>query len=135
MAYSTIEITTNEDNQMVANIKPKTAAGNTAFTLKYIIEVKRKNGICQIANGSVGIGHSAHPNIDASGSLAGMKKLYGWPKDGEYPRAFGNIYCKSMVAISDELDALAYFLEKNPHIEVKDGDRFNVTDEWNVDKF
>lgn len=39
------------------------------------------NGIAIVTDGSTGLIHSCHPNIDASGSVTGMKKLGYWGKD------------------------------------------------------
>lgn len=35
----------------------------------------RKNGIAWIKDGSTGLGHSCHANIDVTGSVRGMKVL------------------------------------------------------------
>lgn len=35
----------------------------------------RKNGIAWIKDGATGLGYSCHANIDATGSVRGMKKL------------------------------------------------------------
>lgn len=37
-----------------------------------------RNGIAWIEDGSTGLGISIHPNIDKTGSVAGMKKLGYW---------------------------------------------------------
>lgn len=36
--------------------------------------INNNTGIAWIENGSTGNSHSAHPNIDSSGSVEGMKK-------------------------------------------------------------
>lgn len=40
-----------------------------------------RTGIAWVENGSTGLGHSAHPNIHASGSVRGMKSLGYWSKE------------------------------------------------------
>lgn len=84
----------------------------------YLVAFKRQNGIVSIENYSVGIGHSCHPNIDASGSVKGMKNLGYWRKDATTVKAHGFIYNKSSIVISDPLDLLAYHMEYNGY-EIK----------------
>lgn len=64
-------------------------------------------GIAWVENGSTGMGHSAHPNIDSSGSIRGMKSLGYWAKDARTVRSHGFIYNIDMRIVHDELDALA----------------------------
>ena len=40
-----------------------------------------KTGVAWIENGSTGMGHSVHPNIDDSGSVKGMKQCGYWNKE------------------------------------------------------
>jgi len=77
----------------------------------YLCQIK-PGRVVSIENYSVGIGHSAYPNIDKSGSVAGMKKLGYWGKDDKTVRQDGFIYNVSHVVISDPLDALALYIEK-----------------------
>ena len=51
-----------------------------------------KNGIAWIEDGSSGCGFSVHANIDASGSVIGMKKLGYWGKKDRTIRSHGFIY-------------------------------------------
>jgi len=84
--------------------------------------IRRGQNVVCIENGSAGIGHTAHPNIDVSGSVSGMKKLGYWRKEDRIIRERGHYYNMSRVSISCELDALAYFIEKGgrlPNIETK----------------
>ena len=66
-----------------------------------------KSGIAWVENGEVGLGHSSHPNIAASGSVRGMKQLGYWEKDAKTVRSHGFIYNVDRVVVSDELDDLA----------------------------
>jgi hypothetical protein len=66
-----------------------------------------KTGIAWIENGSTGCGHSAHPNIDASGSVRGMKSRGYWSKDDRTVRSHGFIYNIDSLVISDEYDQIA----------------------------
>lgn len=78
-----------------------------------ISDIKERNGIVSIENGSVGIGHSCHPNIDVTGSLTGMRQRYQSWREGKIVRAGGFYYNKSSIVISDPLDLLAYHMEYN----------------------
>ena len=51
-----------------------------------------KSGIAWIEDGRTGLGISVHSNIDASGSVAGMKKLGYWGKSDRTVRSHGFIY-------------------------------------------
>ena len=75
------------------------------------IKIKDKNGVVAIENYSTGMQHSAHPNIDRTGSIRGMKKLY-WG-DCKTVNAHGYIYNISATSINNELDALALHLESD----------------------
>ncbi|ATN89016.1 hypothetical protein [Acinetobacter baumannii] len=67
-----------------------------------------RTGIAWVENGSLGIAHSAHPNIDASGSVRGMKDLGYWERDARAVRCRGFIYNIDTYVVSDnELDQLA----------------------------
>lgn len=67
-----------------------------------------KTGIAWIEDGSTGCGHSCHPNIDASGSVRGMKERGYWNKDDTTVRSHGFIYNISKFSIDDknELDLI-----------------------------
>src|SRR5690625_3869419 len=77
--------------------------------IKPYIELHRdeKTGIAWVENGSTGNGHSAHPNIDASGSVKGMKQRGYWRQDDKTVRSHGYIYNVSKVVVSDEYDQIA----------------------------
>ena len=75
-----------------------------------LCQIKRKN-IVVIENYSTGGGYSAHPNIDKTGSVSGMKRLGYWKKDDKTVKQDGFIYNISSVYISNNLDALAYFIQ------------------------
>lgn len=51
-----------------------------------------RNGIAWIEDHSTGLGVSVHPNISASGSVAGMKSLGYWGKLDRTIRSHGFIY-------------------------------------------
>lgn len=51
-----------------------------------------KTGIAWIKDGSTGLGNSCHANIDATGSVSGMKNLGYWGKDDRTVRSHGFIY-------------------------------------------
>jgi hypothetical protein len=66
-----------------------------------------KTGIAWVENGSTGLGHSCHPNIDSSGSVKGMKDRGYWGKKDRTVRSHGFIYNIDHLVISDELDQIA----------------------------
>jgi len=66
-----------------------------------------KSGIAFVEDGITGCGHSAHPNIDNSGSVSGMKKQGYWDKNAKTVKARGFIYNISSVVTTDELDEIA----------------------------
>lgn len=66
-----------------------------------------KTGIAWVENGSTGQGHSAHPNIDASGSVRGMKQLGYWNKEDRCVRSHGFIYNIDRLIVTDDLDEIA----------------------------
>ncbi len=64
-------------------------------------------GIAWVENGSLGLSHSCHPNIDRSGSVAGMKALGYWSRDDRTVESHGFIFNIDECIVSDELDELA----------------------------
>lgn len=64
-------------------------------------------GIAFVEDGTSGCGHSSHPNIDASGSVRGMKYLGYWEKKARTVRSHGFIYNIDKVVVSDDLDEIA----------------------------
>jgi hypothetical protein len=76
-----------------------------------LCKIKTSGRIVTIENNSVGIGHSAHPNIDITGSVTGMKKLGYWAKDDVIVKSKGYYYNISKVSISDPIDALCLWLQ------------------------
>ena len=67
-----------------------------------------ETGIAWVADGSTGMGMSAHPNIDASGSVAGMKSIGYWDKTDMTVRSHGFIYNVSrLVGLDEELTRIA----------------------------
>ncbi len=77
--------------------------------IKPYIELHRdeKTGIAWVDNGSTGNEHSAHPSIDVTGSVRGMKKMGYWQEDDITVRCHGAIYNVSKMIISDEYDQIA----------------------------
>lgn len=67
--------------------------------------------IVQITDGRSGTIHSAHPSIDATGSVAGMKARGYWRKHDNTIKVFGCIYNHSSLLIDYPLDKLCYHLE------------------------
>jgi hypothetical protein len=65
------------------------------------------NGLAWVEDGSTGLGHSCHPNIDASGSVSGMKKRGYWNKNDRTVNSHGFIYNIDEYVVSDALDRLA----------------------------
>lgn len=51
-----------------------------------------RTGIAWIEDGSVGLGYSLHPNIDATGSIRGMRDRGYWGKKDRCVRSHGFIY-------------------------------------------
>ena len=51
-----------------------------------------RTGIAWIEDGSAGVGISIHPNIDASGSVRGMKEQGYWGKNDRTVKSNGFIY-------------------------------------------
>jgi hypothetical protein len=78
-------------------------------TLKPHVELHRdhKTGIAWVEDGSTGMGHSCHPNIDTTGSVAGMKKLGYWRDEARTVRSHGFIYNIDNYVATDELDLVA----------------------------
>jgi len=67
----------------------------------------RKSGVAWVEDTHSGTGHSAHPNIDASGSVAGMKRKGWWGKKDRTARAHGFIYNIDILHVSDDYDVIA----------------------------
>jgi hypothetical protein len=67
----------------------------------------RKTGIAWVEDGSSGTGHSAHPNIDATGSVRGMKAKGWWGKNDRTVRSHGFIYNIDIFHTSDDYDVIA----------------------------
>lgn len=61
-------------------------------------------GIAWIENGSTGLTHSVHPNIDKTGSVTGMKRLGYWKKEDKILLSNGYHYNISKFVVGDDLD-------------------------------
>ena len=66
-----------------------------------------RTGIAWVENGKTGNEHSAHPNINATGSVKGMKKLGYWAKDARTVRCHGTIYNIDSFVVTDAYDDIA----------------------------
>lgn len=66
-----------------------------------------KTGIAWVENGHTGSCHSAHPNIDGTGSVIGMKNLGYWRYNALIKRSHGTIYNISVCSVHDSLDEIA----------------------------
>lgn len=66
-----------------------------------------KNGIAWVKDGRTGMGHSAHPNIDSTGSVKGMISRGFWRPDAVIVRSHGYIFNTSVVSATDEYDRVA----------------------------
>ena len=66
-----------------------------------------RTGIAWVQDGSSGCGFSVHSNIDASGSVRGMKQLGYWGKKDRVRRSNGFNYNIDTFVVSDELDEIA----------------------------
>ena len=66
--------------------------------------IDNTTGIAWIEDGSTGLGHSVHPNIDVSGSITGMKQRGYWDKTDKCIKSHGFIYNISKFVATDELD-------------------------------
>jgi len=82
-------------------------AGNNS-----LIKIRRTRSIVVIENYSTGTGHSAHANIDETGSVTGMKKSGYWNRSDRVIKAMGFYYNFSSEVVSDELDLLALRMEQ-----------------------
>lgn len=66
-----------------------------------------KSGLAWVEDGSTGLGHSAHPNISATGSVKGMKSHGFWGKKDRTVRSHGFTYNIDRYVVSDPLDKIA----------------------------
>lgn len=66
-----------------------------------------ETGIAWVEDGRTGNGYSAHPNIDKTGSVTGMKKLGYWGKDDRTVRCHGFIYNIDSLVVSHTYDEIA----------------------------
>lgn len=66
-----------------------------------------RTGIAWVEDYSTGTAHSAHPNIDGTGSVRGMKRLGYWRELDRTVRTRGTIYNIDSCVVTDELDEIA----------------------------
>ena len=77
-------------------------AGDPALVLKR----DTRTGIAWVEDGHRGIGHSAHPNISATGNLSAHCRRHGLDKSA-FKRSHGWQYDTSSCVVSDDLDRIA----------------------------
>lgn len=61
-----------------------------------------KTGIAWVKDGSTGLGHSCHANIDGTGSVRGMKALGYWGNEDRTIRSHGFIYNIDTFVVDEE---------------------------------
>ena len=66
-----------------------------------------RTGIAWVENGKTGNRHSAHPNIDATGSVKGMKSRGFWKQHDRKVKTNGTIYNIDKLVVNDALDEIA----------------------------
>lgn len=66
-----------------------------------------RSGIAWVEDGTAGVGHSCHANIDASGSVAGMKQRGYWRKTDRTVQSHGWIYNIDSLVVTDPEDEIA----------------------------
>lgn len=66
-----------------------------------------QTGIVWVENGKLGIGHSAHPNIDETGSLEGMANRYPSWRNARIVHSHGWYYNTSVCVAEDQYDKWA----------------------------
>lgn len=66
-----------------------------------------QTGLAWVEDGTTGTGHSCHPNISSSGSVAGMRRRGAWGKEDRTVRSHGFIYNIDRLVVSDDLDEIA----------------------------
>ena len=66
-----------------------------------------RTGVAWVEDGSTGMSHSCHPNIDKTGSVRGMKARGYWRHTDKAVRCNGAIYNISSFVATDDLDWLA----------------------------
>ena len=71
------------------------------------LHVCPRTGVAWVENGNTGCGHSAHSNIDATGSIRGMKNLGHWKQDARTRKTHGFIYNIDSYVVTDMYDEVA----------------------------
>lgn len=66
-----------------------------------------RTGIAWIEDGTVGLGHSCHANIDETGSVRGMKARGYWGKNDRTVKSHGWIYNIDTLVVSSPEDEIA----------------------------
>ena len=73
-----------------------------------VLYLDSRTGIAWVEDGSSGAIHSAHPNIDVSGSIRGMKALGCWGQKDKCVRSHGSIYNIDRLVTDTEYDKVAH---------------------------
>ena len=73
----------------------------------HILYRDENTGIAWVKDNASGLAYSAHPSIDTSGSVSGMKRLGYWKRSDKIVRSHGFYYNTSMLCISDVWDEAA----------------------------
>jgi hypothetical protein len=77
------------------------------FDEYHILYRDEATGIARVEDTHLGCSHSAHSNIDRTGSVRGMKAKGYWRKSDRTARAFGFIYNLDTLIVGDEYDRIA----------------------------
>jgi hypothetical protein len=77
---------------------------------KYMATFSVKNGIPIMKNHSVGVFHSCFPNIDGTGSVAGMRANYNWKND-TVVKAHGAYFNLDKWSVHDPIEGFLYLLK------------------------
>lgn len=81
------------------------------YVQRYLGEFKMSNGIMAFYNYSTGSRELLYSNIDISGSVAGMRRNFGWKAD-TVVRAHGLWVNLDRSGLTTPIDALLFLLEK-----------------------
>jgi hypothetical protein len=81
-----------------------------SYKIKRMYSFKTSLGITVANDHSTGMQQSLYASIDGTGSLAGMRKNYGW-KDQKVIKAHGSYYNLDRKSIQKPIDALIYVIE------------------------
>lgn len=66
-----------------------------------------RTGIARVEDGTTGMAHSCHPNIDATGSVTGMRKGGYWRKGERSLKSGSFVYNIDSLVVTTEYDEIA----------------------------